>query len=74
MNQLHKIGLKNVEKLNITSETGFYYNLFFCCRSDVEAKWLKMIEYYRDERIRNCNDSDVKKIWDEAKGKVKPLF
>jgi len=71
--QLHKIGLKNVEKLNITSEGGFYYTLLFCCRSNVEAKWLKMIEYYRDERFKNWTDSDVKKMWDVAKDKVKSL-
>ena len=74
INQLNKIGLKNVEKLNITSESGFYYSLLFCCRSDVEAKWLKMIEYYRDGRFKNWTDSDVKKMWDVAKGKVKTLF
>ena len=73
INQLNKIGLKNVEKLNITSESGFYYTLLFCCRSDVEAKWLKMIEYYRDDRFKNWTDSDVKKMWDVAKGKIKSL-
>jgi len=70
---LNKIGLKNVEKLNITSESGFYYTLLFCCRFDVSGKWLKMIECYRDERFKNWTDSDVKKMWDVAKGKVKSL-
>lgn len=73
ISQLHKIGLENIEKLNITSERGFYYTLLFCCRFDVKAKWLKMIEYYRDERFKNWTDSDVKKMWDVAKGKVRPL-
>ena len=31
ISQLNKIGLQNVEKLNITSESGFYYTLLFCC-------------------------------------------
>ncbi len=72
-NQLNKIGLKNIEKLKIASESGFYYTLLFCCRFDVKAKWLKMIKYYRDERCKNWTDSDVKKMWDVARGKVKPL-
>ena len=70
---MHKIGLENVESLNITSESGFYYTLLFCCRSDVEAKWLKMIEYYRDDRFKNWTDSDVKRMWDVAIGRVKSL-
>ncbi len=71
--QLNKIGLKNIEKLKIASESGFYYTLLFCCRFDVKAKWLNMIKYYRDKRFKNWTDSDVKKMWDVAKGKVKPL-
>jgi len=71
--QLNKIGLNNVEKLRIASDSGFYYTLLFCCRSDSDAKWLKMIKFYRDERFKNWTDSDVKKMWDVAKGKVKSL-
>ena len=71
--QLKKIGLKNIEKLRIASDSGFYYTLLFCCRSDSDARWLKMIKYYRNERFKNWTDSDVKKMWDVAMGKFKPL-
>lgn len=71
--QLNKIGLNNIETINITSQGGFYYTLLFCCRGDIEAKWLRMIDYYRNERFKKWNDSDVKKMWDVAKGKVTPL-
>ncbi len=71
--QLKKIGLKNIEKLRIASDSGFYYTLLFCCRSDSDARWLKMIKYYRDKRFKNWTDSDVKKMWDVAMGKFKPI-
>ncbi|MFX1296805.1 MAG: hypothetical protein ACFFD2_18355 [Promethearchaeota archaeon] len=71
--QLKKIGLDKVQKLKIASESGFYYTLLFCCRIGVEAKWLKMIEYYRNKRFKNWTDNDVKQMWDVVKGKIKPL-
>ena len=71
--QLNNIGLNNIETINISSQSGFYYTLLFCCRGNIEAKWLKMIKYYRNERFKKWNDSDVKKMWDVAKGKFKPI-
>ena len=65
----HKTG--QITKL--TSESGFYDTLLFCCRFDVSGKWLKMIEYYRDERFKNWTDSDVKKMWEVAEGIQKSL-
>lgn len=65
--------IERVEKLKIASKSGYSYTLLFCCRKGIEAKWLNMIEFYRKRRFKSWNDSDVKKMWDVATGKVKPL-
>ncbi len=73
MNQLKKIGFGRIERLKIYNDKNFYYSLLFCCREDKEAKWLDMIEYYRNFRFKNLDDVLVKNFWDIAQKKNKSL-
>lgn len=74
MDQLGEIGFGRIEPLKIASNTGFYYTLLFCCRENIDANWLEMIKYYRNNRFKSWTDRDVKNMWDVATGKYKTLF
>lgn len=71
--QLNLIGVGRVEELSIRSDGNFFYTLLFCCRENVGAKWLNMIEYLRKNRFKYCNAQFMKNIYDITKKRVKPL-
>ncbi|KKN42753.1 hypothetical protein LCGC14_0709960, partial [marine sediment metagenome] len=71
--QLQKLDFGRIEELNVTTQSGFYYTLLFCCRKGVSGDWLEMIKYYRNKRFRSWTDADVKRMWDVAVGKSKTM-
>ena len=66
--QLNKIGLGNIEKMKVSTATGFYYTLLFCCREEVSGDWLKLIKYYNNQ-FKNVTDKEVKQVWDIKQGR-----
>jgi len=71
--QLQSIGFGRIEPLFIRSSGNFFYTLLFCCRENVSAAWLDMIEDFRNKRFKSCTDQFMKHIYDITRKKTTTL-
>ncbi|MBY9021246.1 MAG: hypothetical protein KGD67_09320 [Candidatus Lokiarchaeota archaeon] len=68
--QLKSVGIGRIEPIRIYSGNSFYYTLLFCCRNQIDAKWLNTIKRYSDVRFRSWTAENNKQIWDVIEGKI----
>jgi len=68
--QLKSIGFGRIEQLFIRSKGNFFYTLLFCCRKDISAGWLNMVEDFRNRRFKYCTDQFHKQNYDYLKRKT----
>lgn len=73
INQLQSIGFGRIEQLFVRSKGNFFYTLLFCCRENVSADWLDMIEDFRKKRFKYCTDQFMKQIYDITKKRTTTL-